>query len=147
VPGNALPKGDADVDAERAGMLAAGIVLGCLPGNGERAKGYHHDRASEDVVRGDLTTSLRSSTVGAALALPCLAKPRRGATSAGSLPSPEGDESHFLGIYSIAAPAVAFVFFPQVGLRMAPHRPEAMVDGSTTPWVGRWAVEPYLLAW
>jgi hypothetical protein len=35
------------------------------------AKGYRHGRASEDVVRGDLMTSSRSSVVGATLALPC----------------------------------------------------------------------------
>jgi hypothetical protein len=113
----------------------------------KRAKGYRHDRAFEDVVRGDLTTSSRSSTVGVALALQCLASPRRGAASPGSLPSPEGDESHFLGIYNIAAPALAFVFFPQMGLRMAHRRSKAVADGPTAPWVGCRAAKPYLLAW
>jgi hypothetical protein len=70
VPDNALPSSDAVADAELVGRLVAGIIPRRLPGNGKRAKGYRHDRASEDAVRGNLMTSLRSSAVGAALALP-----------------------------------------------------------------------------
>jgi hypothetical protein len=91
-------------------------------------------------------TSLRSSSVGAALALPCLISPRRGAALAGSLPSLEGCESRFLGLYNVAAPVVAFVFFPQVGLGMASHCSEAAADRPPVPRAGRWAAEPYLLA-
>jgi hypothetical protein len=108
------------------------------------AKGYRHGRASEDVVRGDLMTSSRSSIIGAALALPCLASHQRGTASAGSLPSPKGDESRFLGIYNMATPAVAFVFFPQVGLRMLLA---ALKRWPTAPGVGRRAAKPYLLTW
>jgi hypothetical protein len=64
VPDNAFQSGDADIDAELAGRLAAGIVPGRLLGNGKRSRGYHHDRASEDAVRGDPTTSSSSSAVG-----------------------------------------------------------------------------------
>jgi hypothetical protein len=50
VPGNVLLSGDADADVELAGRLAAGIVPGQLLGNGQRAKGYRHDRAFKDVM-------------------------------------------------------------------------------------------------
>jgi hypothetical protein len=85
-------------------------------------------------VRGDLTTSLRSSAVGEALALPCLAGPRCGAASTGSLPPLVGDECRFLGIYNIVVLAVAFIFFLQVGLQPALHRSRAAADKPTTPW-------------
>jgi hypothetical protein len=78
------------------------------------------------------------------LPLPCHTSPRRCAASAGSLQSLVGDESLFLGIYMIATPAVAFVFFPQVGLRMALHRSEAAADRPSTPCVGRRVAKPYL---
>jgi hypothetical protein len=43
VPDNALPSGDALADTELAGRLVAGIILGCLLGNGKKAKGYRHE--------------------------------------------------------------------------------------------------------
>jgi hypothetical protein len=97
-------------------------------------------------MRVDLTTSSRSSAVGATLALPCLASPWRCVASAGSLPSLEGAESRFPGIYNIVVTAVAFVFFPQVGLRTALRRSKAAADRPTTPQVGQWAATPYLLS-
>jgi hypothetical protein len=79
------------------------------------------------------------------LPLPCLRSPRRCAASASSLPSLVGDKSCFPGIYSMAVSAVAFVFFPQVGLRVAPHLSEAAADRPTAPWFGRRVVKPYLM--
>jgi hypothetical protein len=45
----------------------------------------------------------------------------------------------------IARSAVAFVFFPQVGLRVALRRLEAVANRPIVPWFGRRAVKPYLL--
>jgi hypothetical protein len=42
---------------------------------------------------------------------------------------------------------MAFIFFLQVGLRMAPHHSEALVDRSTAPQVGHRVAKPYLLVW
>jgi hypothetical protein len=45
----------------------------------------------------------------------------------------------------IAEPAVAFIFFPQVGLRVALRCLEAVADRPAVPWSGRRVVKPYLL--
>jgi hypothetical protein len=57
--------------------------------------------------------------------------------------------SHLLWKMRVASPAyiavsaVAFVFFSQVGMRVALRHSEAVADHPTTPWSGRWAVKPY----
>jgi hypothetical protein len=44
----------------------------------------------------------------------------------------------------IVGSTVAFVFFPQVGLRMVLRRLEAVADRPAVPWSGRRVVRPYL---
>jgi hypothetical protein len=106
-----------------------------------RAQGCRHGRDSEDASQGSLTTS-RSFVAGATLAFTmpfaprlCVALHWLSPTSyEGGVPQP--------GLF-VAQTTAVFVFFPQVGLRIALRHWEAMADRPAVPWSGRRSVSPY----
>jgi hypothetical protein len=65
------------------------------------------------------------------LAMPCKPSWRRSPCRSPLISWGRWDPSSCL--YSANTPAVAFVFFPQVGLRVASHRSKAAVDRPSVP--------------
>jgi hypothetical protein len=108
-----------------------------------RAKICHHGRAFEDAGRGPLTTSLRSSTAGATLSFAMPLVPRPIVVLRWLSPTSCERRMPWSGLL-VAQTAVVFVFFPQVGLRVALRRREAVADRPTVPWPGRHSAGPYL---
>jgi hypothetical protein len=110
-----------------------------------RVKRCHHGRASEDAGRGPLTTSSRSSVVGATLALAMSLAPRLSVVLHCLSPTACERGMPQFGLF-IARTIAVFIFFPQLGLRVALHRREAVADQSTVPWPGRRSAGPYLFS-
>jgi hypothetical protein len=107
-----------------------------------RAKGCRHGRASEDAGRGSLTTSSRSSVTRATLAFTMPLAPRLSVALHWLSPTSYERGVSRPGLF-VARTAPVFVFFPQVGLRMALCRWEAVADRPAVPWSGHHLVSPY----
>jgi hypothetical protein len=110
-----------------------------------RAKRCHHGRASEDAGQGSLTTSSGSSVAGATLAFGMPLAPRLSVVLHWLSPT-----SRERGVPQprlfVAQTTVVFVFFPQVGLRVALRRREAVADRPAVPWPGHRFAGPYLFS-
>jgi hypothetical protein len=92
-----------------------------------RAKRCHHGRASKDADRGPLMTYSRSSIVGATLAFAMPLVPRLSVVLHWLSPTYYERGMPCSGLF-VARAAAVFVSFPQVGLRVALRRREAVAD-------------------
>jgi hypothetical protein len=110
-----------------------------------RANRCCHGRASEDVSRGSLTTSSRSSIVGATLAFAMQLAPCLSVVLCWLSPTSREKEVPWPGLF-LARTVAAFVFFLQVGLRMALHHMEVVANRPAVPWPGRRSADPYLFS-
>jgi hypothetical protein len=106
---------------------------------------YCHGRASEDVDRGSLTASSRSSIAGAILAFAMPLAPRLNVFLHWLSPTSRERGVPWPGLF-VAWTVAVFIFFSQVGLRMALCRGESVADRPVVPLPGRRSAGPYLFS-
>jgi hypothetical protein len=90
-------------------------------------------------------TSSRSSIVGATLAFAMPLAPCPSVALRGLSPTSRERGVPWTELF-VAQTTAVFVFFLQVGLRMARRRREAVADRPAVPWPGRRSAGPYLFS-